>query len=213
MGIWLRRMCSTPGGEILRINYWPIFDIAMRVMAPIPDGVANHTFRRLSTVAGRLAGLGVTTTGDLAGQMFGRLITDRKFLATFYTLPSSAALLAELAVQRLDIDYRDAEQVTGLKVADLACGTGALLSAAYGRITARVRRAGADDQKMHPQMIEEVLVGADIMPAATHLTAAILSSAHPFGDFRSNQHLHDALWRSRMRGELWRSALWISSTT
>ena len=28
-------------------------------------------------------------------------------------------------------------------------------------------------------MIENVLVGADIMPAATHLTAAILSSAHP----------------------------------
>ena len=165
--------------EILRINYWPIFDIAMRVMAPIPDGVANETFRRLSTVAGRLAGLGVTTTGDLAGQMFGRLITDRKFLATFYTLPSSAALLAEIAVQRLDIDYRHAEQVTGLKVADLACGTGALLSAAYARITARVRRAGTDDQMLHPRMIEEVLVGADIMPAATHLTAAILSSAHP----------------------------------
>lgn len=165
--------------EILEINYWPIFSIAMRVMAPIPDGVANTILKQLSTVAGQLAGLGVTTTGDMAGQMFGRLITDRKFLATFYTLPSSAALLAELAVQRLDIDYRDADQVTGLKVADLACGTGALLSAAYSRITARVRRAGADDQLLHPHMIEEALVGADIMPAATHLTAAILSSAHP----------------------------------
>ena len=165
--------------EILQINYWPIFDIATRVMAPIPNGVANETFRRLSTVAGRLAGLGVTTTGDLAGQMFGQLITDRKFLATFYTLPSSAALLAELAVERLGIDYGDADQVTGLKVADLACGTGALLSAAYNRITARTRRSGIDDQVLHPRMIEEVLVGADIMPAATHLTAAILSSAHP----------------------------------
>lgn len=165
--------------EILSINYWPIFDIARRVIAPIPDGVANRILKQLSTVAGQLAGLGVTTTGDLAGQMFGRLITDRKFLATFYTLPSSAALLAELAVQRLNIDYRDTEQVTGLKVADLACGTGALLSAAYSRITARVRRAGMDDQALHPGMIEKVLVGADIMPAATHLTAAILSSAHP----------------------------------
>ena len=165
--------------EILKINYWPIFDIAMRVMAPIPDGIANKTFQQLSIVAGRLAGLGVTTTGDLAGQMFGRLIADRKFLATFYTLPSSAALLAELAVRRLSVDYSDADRVTGLKVADLACGTGALLSAAYGRITARVRRAGLDDQKLHSGMIEEVLVGADIMPGATHLTAAILSSAHP----------------------------------
>jgi len=165
--------------EILAINYWPIFDIAVQVMAPVPDAVANKVLQRLSTVAGQLAGLGVTTTGDMAGQMFGQLISDRKFLATFYTLPSSAALLAELAVQRLAIDYRKPDQVTGLKVADLACGTGALLSAAYSRITARVRRAGLDDQTLHPQMIEQALVGADIMPAATHLTAAILSSAHP----------------------------------
>ena len=165
--------------DILKINYWPIFDIAMRVMDPIPDGVANGILKQLSMVAGRLAGLGVTTTGDLAGQMFGRLITDRKFLATFYTLPSSAALLAELAVRRFDVDYRDADQVVDIKVADLACGTGALLSAAYSRITARVRRAGLDDKALHPHMIENALVGADIMPAATHLTAAILSSAHP----------------------------------
>ena len=51
-------------------------------MAPILDGVANAILRQLSTVAGQLAGLGVTNTGDMAGQMFGRLITDRKFLAT-----------------------------------------------------------------------------------------------------------------------------------
>ena len=165
--------------QILRINYWPIFDIAVRVMSPIPDGIANLILTRLAKVAGRLVGLGVTTTGDLAGQMFGRLISDRKFLATFYTLPSSAALLSELAVQRLGVDYGDPDQVAGLKVADLACGTGALLSAAYSRITARVRRAGLDDQTLHPRMIEKALVGADIMPAATHLTAAILSSAHP----------------------------------
>lgn len=165
--------------QILDINYWPIFDIARRVLEPIPDAVANRILKQLARVAGQLAGLGVTTTGDLAGQMFGRLITDRKFLATFYTLPSSAALLAELAVQRLHVDYHDADQVTGLKVADLACGTGALLSAAYSRINARVRRSGADDQDWHPQMIEKALIGADIMPAATHLTAAILSSAHP----------------------------------
>ena len=39
--------------------------------------------------------------------MFQTLITDRKFLATFYTLPESACLLAELAVERLDVDWSD----------------------------------------------------------------------------------------------------------
>ena len=39
---------------------------------------------------------------DLTGRIFQRLIADRKYLATFYTLPASAALLARLAVAKLD---------------------------------------------------------------------------------------------------------------
>ena len=129
--------------------------------------------------ASRLAGLGATTIQDLSGVLFQRLISDRKFLATFYTLPASAHLLAELAVDRLDLDWRDDDAVTKLRVADFACGTGALLSAVQQRIGARLRRSGSDDRKLHNAMMEHVLTGADIMPAATHLTAAILSSAHP----------------------------------
>ena len=50
-----------------------------------------------------LDSLGATSQHDLCGRMLQRLITDRKFLATFYTLPSSATLLADLAVARLDV--------------------------------------------------------------------------------------------------------------
>ena len=117
--------------DILTINYYPIFEIARRVLAPIPDRLASDLLQRLHGVASDLALIGATSTQDLAGQMFGRLIADRKFLATFYTLPSSAALLAELAVSRLDLDWGDEEQVSALRIADLACGTGVLLSAAY----------------------------------------------------------------------------------
>ena len=111
--------------------------------------------------------------------MFQRLITDRKFLATFYTLPSSAALLAELAVARLDVDWSDRGAVSALRVGDFACGTGALLNAAYEAVLSRYRRKGGDDRDIHPQMMEHALVGSDIMPAATHLTASVLSSTHP----------------------------------
>ena len=69
--------------------------------------------------------------------MFGRLISDRKFLATFYTLPASAALLAELAAARLDVNWSDPEAFTDLRIADLACGTGALLASAYRAVAAR----------------------------------------------------------------------------
>ena len=42
--------------------------------------------------------LGVSQSHDLSGTVFQRLIADRKFLATFYTRPESAALLAHLAI-------------------------------------------------------------------------------------------------------------------
>lgn len=165
--------------RILEINYWPIFDVARKVLTCIPEAEARRLIEYLRAAADELAALGITTTQDLAGQMFGKLIADRKFLATFYTRPESAAMLAELAVARLDTDWADTESVESLRIADLACGTGALLSAAYRAVAARRRRAGGDDRELHRPMMEQSLVGADIMPAAAHLTATMLSSAHP----------------------------------
>ena len=170
-------------GEVLKINYWPIFAIASEVLADIPHAEAMHMIGLLTKATSQLSKYGVTSTGDMAGQMFGKLIADRKFLATFYTLPSSAHLLAELAAARLDVDYADPDDVASLRVADLACGTGTLLTAAYQRIMARVRRAGSNDEDVHPKMMEQSMIGADIMPAAVHLTATLLSSAYPASTF------------------------------
>ena len=163
------------------INYYPIFHIASDLLRPISDGTANAVLNRLAQAASDLAGLGATTLHDLSGRMFQRLIADRKFLATFYTLPTSAALLAELAVSRLDAetDWSDPNDLVCLQIADLACGTGTLLSAAYRALAVRYRQTGGDDRTLHSQMMEHVLVAADIMPAATHLTASMLSSTHP----------------------------------
>ncbi len=161
------------------INYWPIFKIASEILVPIPNGTAQVVLDRLALGAAHLHGIGAASTHDLSGQMFGRLITDRKFLATFYTLPPSAALLAELASARLNVGWSDPEEITGLRIADLACGTGALIAAAYRAVAARHRRAGDDDEPLHQAIMERALIGADIMPAATHLTASTLSSTHP----------------------------------
>ena len=166
--------------RILReINYWPIFRIADDLMSGVSAREACSILEHLAKVAEALHEIGTSTTHDLSGQMFGRLIADRKFLATFYTLPASAALLAELAAARLDVDWSDPEAFTGLRIADLACGTGALLAAAYRAVASHHRRAGGDDAPLHAAMLERALIGADIMPAATHLTASTLASAHP----------------------------------
>ena len=164
---------------LTNINYWPIFKIASDILLPIQNGTAQEILNRLFLVAADLVSVGATSQHDLCGRMFQRLITDRKFLATFYTLPSSAALLAELAVSRLDIDWSNREDLVALRVGDFACGTGALLNAAYEAMLSRYRRKRGDDRAIHPEMIEKVLVGTDIMPAATHLTASVLSNTHP----------------------------------
>ena len=170
--------------RIRSINYRPIFKIAEDIMKPIRNSVAQKILNELAKIADHLDSLGATTQHDLSGRMFQRLIADRKFLATFYTRPSSAALLAEIAVSRMNKNcWKKKNEVTRLRVGDFACGTGALLNASYGAMMARYRKGGADDSEIHATMIENVLYGTDIMPAATHLTTSVLSSAHPTKKF------------------------------
>ena len=164
---------------ILEINYWPIFSIARDLVEEFPIKAVPPVMNCIAESISGLAELGATTYHDLTGRMFQTLITDRKFLATFYTLPESACLLAELAVERLDVDWSDRAAIEGLRIADFACGTGALLSAAQRAVYRRYRRAGGDDKDLHRPLMEHVLTGLDVMPAATHLTCSMLSSAHP----------------------------------
>ncbi len=165
--------------QILEVNYWPIFSIAQDILRCIPIWLTPRIFERISQGAEALVSLGSSTFHDLSGRMFQTLISDRKFLATFYTLPASAKLLADLAVDRLQLDWGNREAISALKIADFACGTGALLSAVQREIYRRFRRAGGDDASIHQHVIEKILIGSDIMPAATHITASMLSSPHP----------------------------------
>ena len=172
---------------ILAINYWPIFSIARDIVQKLSLKATPPIMKRIASSVSELAQLGATSYHDLTGRMFQTLITDRKFLATFYTLPESACLLAELAVERLDVDWSDKAAIEGLRIADFACGTGALLSAAQRAIYRRYRRTGGDDKHLHQAMMEQVLTGLDIMPAATHLTCSMLSSAHPSVGYGESQ--------------------------
>ena len=150
--------------SILKVNYWPIFSVARDLVQELPLMAIPPVMDRIADSISDLARLGVTTYHDLTGRMFQTLISDRKFLATFYTLPESACLLAELAVERLDVDWSDRTAIEGLRIADFACGTGALLSAVQRAVYRRYRRAGGNDGGLHRALMERVLTGLDIMP-------------------------------------------------
>ena len=88
---------------ILEINYWPIFAVARDIVNLLPSHAAAQILEHLRTTAYRINSTGANVAHDLTGRVFQRLIADRKYLATFYTLPASAALLARLAVDKLTI--------------------------------------------------------------------------------------------------------------
>ena len=166
--------------EILKINYWPIFAIAKDILEQLPGATAASMLAGLRETAQQIDATGVGNAHDLTGRIFQRLIADRKYLATFYTLPASAALLARLAVAKLDgVDWSDAGAIGRLRVGDFACGTGALLSAVYEQIAARHERTGGDPAALHRVMMEEVLYGCDVMPSAIHITGSTLSGVQP----------------------------------
>ena len=169
--------------KILKTNYWPIFDIARRILEIIPTTESKAFIERLVRTADNLLRNRLMRSHDLTGALFQRLIADRKFLAAYYTTPASAALLVGLAITP-DLlpagkSWSNAEDVKSLRIADFACGTGTLLSTAYQRVGSLHENAGGDAEKLHPRMMATALVGCDVLPAAAHLTAAMLSGAHP----------------------------------
>ena len=166
--------------HILDINYWAIFAIARDIVSQLPSDTAARILGTLRETAQDITTTGVTNAHDLTGRIFQRLIADRKYLATFYTLPASAALLARLAVAKLGgVDWADAGAIANLRIGDFACGTGALLSAVYEQVATRHERGGGDPAQLHPAMMEEVLYGCDVMPSAIHITGSTLSGMWP----------------------------------
>ena len=170
---------------ILKINYWPIFGVASEILSSLRAAEAREILNTLQYTVGEFAMLGLENAHNLTGRVFQRLISDRKYLATFYTLPESAALLARLAVSKLnEVDWSDRQAIGKLRIGDFACGTGALLSAVYEQIAARHELAGGDPEKLHPVVMEEVLYGYDVLPSAVHITAATLAGSQPKVGFR-----------------------------
>ena len=170
----------TAWADILEINYWPIFDAGSEIIRILPARQASEVLRILTAAAERIQEQGLLYENDLTGHVFQKLIVDRKYLAAFYTLPTSAALLANLAVAKMkDFDWSDQEAIGQLKIADFACGTGALLSAVYDQITNRYERTGGDPADLHQALMEDVFHGFDVVHYATCLTASVLSGKQP----------------------------------
>ncbi len=166
--------------KILKINYYPIFIIAINILGMLSLSTVNKTLKILFNAANKIISRGSEKMPGLFGIVFQRLISDRKFLATFYTRPDAAVLLANLAISEETFlagkGWEEAEAIKALKIADFSCGTGTLLGMAYQRIAQLHELHGGSMSNIHNAMMEHVITGLDIMPSGVHLTATTLAS-------------------------------------
>ena len=169
--------------RILCVNYWPIFWSAKEMLGLMPAHTAHTVLDRLWSTGQKLVAEGVTRSHDLTGSVFQRLIADRQFLATYYTRPEAAALLAALALPADrppgGADWGDEETLAAVQIGDFTCGTGTLLSMAYQRMSLFHELHGGDPRKLHGPMMQHGLVGLDVLNIGVHLTAAMLAGSHP----------------------------------
>ena len=179
--------------DILSIDYYPIFSMARDVVQELSEVEASEVLSECARTAAELLGMGAVGRHDLAGRIFNRLIADRKLLAAFYTSIPASTLLAGLALSPdrwSHADWATTGGISELRVVDPACGTGTLLMAAYRQIVhnySATTSGDSDDPSLHQALVEKVIVGADVVQAAIHLTAATLAAMSPSVTFEQMQ--------------------------
>lgn len=148
--------------RILHVNYWPIFDIARRILETIPTAHSKSLVHKLASTADRLVENQLMRSHDLTGAVFQRLISDRKFLAAYYTTPASASLMASLLLPQIqDLPsgrWADRKSLKSMRIGDFACGTGTLLSTVYQRLGQIHELYGGNSKEIHADMMGNSLV-------------------------------------------------------
>lgn len=162
---------------ILKNNHSSVFGPAKNSLAIVDNmrrqDVPAKALSMLKEAVKEVCALRIGPVGDIGAQIFPELAADRKETAAFYTIPSSAELLAGIAVQRLPKERKH------YNIGDFASGTGTLLKAAYRTIIRKEKGQKDEPKKRHKEYMEHHIYGADIQQLATHLTCAGLAGIYP----------------------------------
>ena len=123
---------------------------------------------------------------DIGGELFQRIIDedDRDNVASYYTKPIAAELLARIVTHKLpSVEINESsvhsnhcvsEKLQHLRIGDFACGTGTLLKSVYRQVLAIAHKKGYPKNKillLHKSMMEKGLCGIDISPIAASLNS------------------------------------------
>ena len=162
--------------RILEVNYVPIFLDALAIVKTLRNydtPMARRVLKGLLKTAVDISESHLQQVHEIGGELFQELVVDRDNVKAHYTLPESASLLSALVCPDIDVDNLP-------KVADYACGTGALLNGVYKRIQQLYeQKTGESSVHIHREMVENNLAASDIYSHATHLTFTAMAATHP----------------------------------
>ena len=162
--------------RILEVNYVPIFKDAVaivKILREYDETMARRVLKGLLNTAIDISNFHLQQVHEIGGELFQDLVVDRDNVKAHYTRPESATLLSSLVCPDIDVDNLP-------KVADYACGTGALLNGVYKRIQQLYeQKTGESSVNIHREMVENNLAASDIYPHATHLTFTAMAATHP----------------------------------
>jgi len=194
--------------DLLRIDYRVAVEATIEILGTLPSEMSQRV-RGLVDLAVRIASNRSLLRRDFAGRLYHSITGDialRKGFATFYTEIPAAYLLATLAVSSLlGLDERGlpgldqekareiASRVASLKVGDLACGSGTLLTASYSALMRAVATLkfyynldDVDVESIGRRLIEEGVYGVDALRYASQITAINLALMAPSTIRREN---------------------------
>jgi hypothetical protein len=188
--------------DLLRIDYRTAIETTVEILKKLPPDVAGAV-NSLVELGMKIAQDRYLLRRDFAGRVYHRIVGDivhRKGFATFYTEVPAAYLLATLAVNALlgtdekPITELSKEEVQGtidrissVKVGDFACGSGTLVTAAYGALIdlasaiRQYHRLDVNLDDVGKKLIEDGVYGIDALRYASQITAINLALMGPPG--------------------------------
>lgn len=177
--------------EILGINFDPVFLVARKILDILPDD-SEDALKKLVNECKVISSSKALLKHDLMGRIYHMLLFEdiAKHLSTYYTSVPSAWLLARLSLDThnenwKDLCWKSTEDINKLRIGDLACGSGTLLSAVYRTIEDKhIMDCAANEQdpdikNLHKNLMENVLTGCDVMTFAAHIATLTLALHNP----------------------------------
>ena len=178
--------------RVLEYDYRPVFEPARNVVNWLRDSERRfagwRAVRRLAGWAADNADHYASMGMEYAGELFSRVMGHQAADGAFFTRPEAARLLAELALDRMDVErFSNPAEWPKLKAADLACGSGMLLNAWIEAVKERMRAEGAHEGQCstwHRVAVEELVSGLDINPVSLQLAAGRFTLGNLEIDYR-----------------------------